>query len=684
MYLSELILENFRCFGEGDKSLKLPLRQGLTALVGENDSGKTAVIDALCFALGTADQEWHRLKDTDFYEEDLSRGIKIVCKFENLSSEEWQAFVEYLTYDTTSENEPILYVNWTAKDTGETRRGYSYRRVEVRSGEKGNGPSIATETRELLRATYLRPLRDAERALSAGRGSRLSQILQHTPLVKEAGVTFDPSNLDSIRWDTLRQLNVLDIANLMDALLEKQRGIVDAREKINKRLGSLALDGDDVKSGIGVGGAVPDDIRLRRLLEKLDLRLGGKGRQGLGSNNLLFIACELLLLAQGDIGNKLLLIEEPESHLHAQRQLRLMKFLQRQAGDNGIQIIVTTHSPNLASAIDLDNLVMLHNGRAFSLAEGQTKLKHSDYRFLQRFLDVTKANLFFARGVVIVEGDAENILLPTLAELIGPGFAARGVSVVNVGGVGLRRYARIFQRDDEGQSGLLDIPVACVTDMDVMPDCAPEIIGKVQEGEDWPDKNRRRWRAKRDFRNDIKPPEECENELSEEREKKIIKASGQSVRTFVSDEWTLEYDLAIGPKDTNGNYRGELAEDVYVAACLAEQDEKINACKVQKSDVETTAAADFAQLKADTSAKDGNTAIEVIGSWIYAKFAKSGVSKAIAAQYLAERLQDKIKAGKLTPQELEKQIPKYLVAAIRYVTGVEDIPDSLSNQRDDQ
>jgi len=61
MYLSKITIENFRCFGEGSKCLELPLTPGLTALVGENESGKTAVIDALRFALGTTDQEWYRL-----------------------------------------------------------------------------------------------------------------------------------------------------------------------------------------------------------------------------------------------------------------------------------------------------------------------------------------------------------------------------------------------------------------------------------------------------------------------------------------------------------------------------------------------------------------------------------------------------------------------------------------------
>lgn len=674
MYLSKVTIENFRCFGEGANRFELPLRPGLTALVGENDAGKTAVIDALRFVLGTKDQEWHRLEDTDFYGGATSREIRIVCKFEGLTARDKRAFVEYLTYSEKREDKPVLYVNWTAKDRGETPRGWPYRRVDVCSGKNGDGPSMAPEVRELLRATYLRPLRDAEQALSSGRGSRLSQVLQHTDQVKETGVGYDPkAKIDP------EKLNVLGIGDLANALLEKQQGIVDTRNKIDKHLNQLSFLGNVLQSRIKVSGATaPDDIRLRQLLEKLDLIMGGEGKSsegtlGLGSNNLLFMACELLLLAQAAEGNKLLLIEEPEVHLHPQRQLRVMKYLQEQAkeeatekaDDTGIQIIVTTHSPNLASAIELNNIVMIRNGQAFSMAKEETELEPSDYRFLERFLDVTKANLFFARGVVIVEGDAENILLPTLARLIDRDFTEHGVSVVNVGGVGLRRYARIFQRRNPKKKGeQLDIPVACLTDMDVMPDCAPAIIWKMKDGEAWPETKNRRWRVRRDFSE--------ENPLTAFRDEKIAKASGQSVKTFVSDAWTLEYDLALGSKDKNGTFLDGLTEDVFVAACLADEDDAINAEKKGAAAIEKTAVKEFAALKAAVAAKDGCATEEVLAANVYAKFARDGVSKAIAAQYLAERLQSKSKNGQLTSHDLRKRLPPYLTKAIDYVTGAEN------------
>lgn len=84
MYISMLTIENFRCFGSGTERLELHLQPGLTALVGENDRGKSAIIDALRVALGTTDQEWYRLDDTDFHSEDVSLEIRIVCKFESL------------------------------------------------------------------------------------------------------------------------------------------------------------------------------------------------------------------------------------------------------------------------------------------------------------------------------------------------------------------------------------------------------------------------------------------------------------------------------------------------------------------------------------------------------------------------------------------------------------------------
>ncbi|MGK0271885.1 MAG: putative ATP-dependent endonuclease of OLD family [Cocleimonas sp.] len=660
MILTELQIENFRIYGEGDKALKISLKTGVTAIVGENDAGKSSIIDAIRFALGTTDQDWYKLEESDFHKGESNREVRIACKFETLSEQELRAYVEYLTYDLSGEKKPpTLHVNWTAVDTGTVLKGKPFRRVEMRSGKKGNGPTFIQELRERLKATYLRPLRDAELALSSGRGSRLSQVLLQAKEIESSGDEYIPGSKTEPEL-----LGVLGIGDFANDLLENQQSISDTRNKIDSHLTKLSLNGDELKSSIKVNNSKDsDNRRLRQLLEKLDLSLSDTdankyfGKLGLGSNNLLFIACELLLMAQDDVGCKLLLIEEPEAHLHTQRQLNVMSYLQTQANKLGVQIIITTHSPNLASTINLDNIVMLQGGGAFSLEQGKTKLALSDYRFLARFLDVTKANLFFARGVMIVEGDAENVLLPTIAKLLGHDFTSHGVSIVNVGGVGLRRYAKIFQRVDENQ--LLNIPVACVTDMDVMPNCAPKIIGKVKPNQEYPTLTkdcRRQWRAKRDFNDDA---------LNEYRSNIKEKASGQCVNTYVSDEWTMEYDLA---------YFG-LADEMYIAAHLAKKD---TSYAIKGEDFTDDELLKEKSLAKDTLQKIKNSIVamgisnaegselykEHLASNVYAMFnVGTKASKPMAAQYLADILESKPHCI-----DWQKKLPPYLVKAIKYVT----------------
>ncbi len=119
MYLSELRIENFRIFGAGDKALVLPLQSGLNAIVGENDSGKTAIVDAIRLILGTRDQEYYRVEESDFHHplEAISREteIRLVGRFDDLSDEETGSFSEFLSHeDISGSSKPVLFVHWHA------------------------------------------------------------------------------------------------------------------------------------------------------------------------------------------------------------------------------------------------------------------------------------------------------------------------------------------------------------------------------------------------------------------------------------------------------------------------------------------------------------------------------------------------------------------------------------------
>lgn len=664
MYLSKLSIRNFRQFGDGDEQLDIAFDGGVTALVGRNDCGKSAVIDAIRYALLTRDQNYIRVQPDDFHIDAAGKQadeILIRCQLSGLSDDEKGAFAEYLSYDGS---DVTLLVNWVARRWRQSPTTRRWLEVSVRSGVDGTGPAFEASVRELVSSTYLRPLRDAAREMSSGRGSRLSQILANVPEISQ-GTAFDELSLPA-NPDVVAQLSLLGLADYLRHNVKHHKGVSAAEEAINTQyLAALFLKNDSLRSRIDLTEGGSDAIRLRQILERLELGLfeastaTARGQYGLGSNNILYMACELLLLGREPEGLPLLLIEEPEAHLHPQRQLRLMDFLTKAAGGKveqsprPVQVIISTHSPNLASIIPLKNLVILDGGRAHPLAPGQTKLAADDYKFLERFLDVTKANLFFAHGVIVVEGDAEALLIPTLAQLLGADLTEHGVSIINVGGTGLRRFSKIFQRSNDAAKEV-SVPVACMSDMDVMPDCAPVILGLVTGDDDEKWKNpKRRWKAVRDFGNKARS---AELELAERRAH-LCSSDGQSVRTFVADHWTLEYDLA---------YCG-LAEEVYIAANLAKHDEEISEEATTVANVEANARTEF-----EAMAKSAGDDRAALCSHIYRLFHSGGVSKAIAAQYLAQALAKEGEKAGFDRRAFAQKLPRYIAGVIAHVSSAND------------
>ena len=640
MYLSSLKLKNFRSFGSASHEIKF--NKGLTVLVGENDSGKSAILDAIRIVLGTTDFNWYRINASDFYNEDSSLEIEISCKFTDLSPIETSAFLEYLTYedDDSKRKIPSLYLHWNCRymQSFKPPRPVS----SMTTGKNGDGPILSPESREMLRVTYLRALRDAYSDMQSGRNSRLSQVVQNVPAISEGE--------DDLKEGVeLKDLSLVGIFNLSNKLLADYPALKTVKDQMTGILkNQMLLDGDNLATRFEVTGSDTADMKkLTTLLEKLDLTIDKdttslKGVPGLGTSNIMSMACELLLRRNSQEACQLLLIEEPEAHIHAQRQMKLVKSLQNEAEVNSQQIILTTHSPLLASAVKLENIILIKNGNAYPLSKSETSLKEDDYIFLERYLDATKANLFFARNVMIVEGPGEALLLPTLSRLLGRDFVDFGVSLVDVRSTGLRRYSKIFQRKDKDNpkysADWLKVNVACVTDRDIMPNCAPSICLDKRLKDDktnWPKEENRKWRVESDFDDTQKAIHLNDIEG---------KANGQNVKTFVSDKWTLEYDLA---------YHG------------------LNNVAMKNSLIKAIVKTTYAQVNwiskttEISTALDARASIEEKASCFYSFFAKGNTSKAEFSQQLALELETDF-SGK--EEELKDILPPYLVNAILFVT----------------
>lgn len=652
MYLSELKISNFRKFGEGENNnpgLYLKFNSGLNLLVGENDSGKTAIIDAIKMVLFTQSYEYYRLEDEDFHipsnvdEGERAKELRIECVFRGFQPSEAKNFLEWISIEMDPEGKFQYYLRVFL--IGRRENGRVYR--DLKAGSDEQGTSLDGKARDLLRIVYLRPLRDAEFELSPRRNSRLSQILyshsdfsdkENHPIreaIKEANEKIEAYFEEKEDPETEEKERTKD---------QEETGETEVKENgtkivnnINEYLSHFSSENNPLKSRISIA-----DMNLKSILEQLSLNLS-INKVGLGSDNLLFIASELLLLKREKYtGLKLTLIEEIEAHLHPQVQLRLIEYLQQeskiQKSDEKVQLILTTHSPNLASKVNLKNLIICKNGKVFNMGEEYTKLEKGDYLFLERFLDVTKANLFFAEGVILVEGDAENLLIPTIAKIIGLPLSKYGVSIVNVGSTAFLRYSRIFQRSRSEE--IVSTPVAVITDCDARSDFYYTAENKNQK-------------EKVKKQPELNYSKRVEYAIKD----KESHYNGYPVKAFISNDWTLEYAIALS----------NLKKDFYRAVLRGKKIQNSNAITLteeKKNEVDKEVESDFKNWN-DEGWDDKRIAFEIYNNTQL----KGKVSKAIVGQCFAEILEEYSDQSELRDKLISDSNFKYIIDAIIYTTS---------------
>ncbi|SHI87218.1 ATP-dependent nuclease [Clostridium intestinale] len=672
MYLSRLNLWNFRKYGfnalSEQPSLSVDFNSGLNLIVGENDSGKTSIVDAIKYVLGTQSYDGVRLEENDFYisnQGSRSSELKIECIFKDLSETECGKFLEWINFDKGKTAE--LRVKLVAK--------LQDNKVFIKKTAGLDGIDINFNANDLLRITYLKPLRDAENELSPGYKSRFAQILKSHPLfVKDK--TEDVHPLEAYIKDANYNIEEYFKNEYVGEDEEKHQAAGTLIKTLNSTLKEfIGLNENNYIANVSIANS-----ELAKILSKLMLSVD-ENKVGLGTLNQLYIAMELLLLDVKKFKQEfgMALIEEIEAHLHPQAQLRLIKYLQ----NVGQQVILTTHSITLASIVDLKNLILCRKGKTFALGKEYTNLSEGDYEFLQRFLDATKANLFFAKGVIMVEGDAENILIPTLAELIDRPLHRYGVSVVNVGNTAFLRYSNIFIRNDKINT--LEIPVSIITDTDVRPKeyyLDEENSGNSNYYKLYMIKNIEKLNGKL-YLNEDDAIKVIKEELNIERfkpaEKEIyveekndynlyldvVKNSKQAKYNFMdicvfTNTWTLEYDLALSSLKT------VLRAAILIAIDIKKDEESIN-------NINTDDYLKAAKEEIDGMKSSGKNDFEVAYE-IFKPLLKNKASKAVTAQYLSKILKPLGKPKNIKIIKKDKYL-KYLLDSIYHVTSPSNIEE---------
>jgi putative ATP-dependent endonuclease of the OLD family len=466
MRIDRLTVRNFRNLADVD----IHLLPG-TVIVGENRAGKSNLIYALRLvfdpSLSYADRQlrredfWDGGPDAEERPDPMAQGEVIEISVEIADFENDSRVICALGNALVAE-EPMrarLTFRFAPVDTGDPNgnRPLTYR-GRVYGGHDMESP-LAADWRNYLYSLFLHALRDVESDIRAWRRSPLRTLLE---AASSSALEADLGDVKAAMKNANDQLNQLEV-------------IKELAKSINTRLVDMVGTNQAVETELA---AAPDDPL--RLIRAMRIYVDGEAHRNLasaslGTLNILYLALlELGLgsrLYDSEIAHVVMGIEEPEAHLHPHLQRLVFRRLLREQQESRT-VLVTTQSPHIASVADPRSLVALRtiDGKTSAAAAHTANLADAEWDDIRRYLDATRAELVFARRVLLVEGYAEQVLIPRLALALDLDLDKLGITVCSINGVHFTSYVQFCQA--------LEIPWAVVTDGD--PDAAGQLQGEAR------------------------------------------------------------------------------------------------------------------------------------------------------------------------------------------------------------
>lgn len=443
MFLEKIRIQNFR----GIHDLTLTFNKGLNIIIGENNSGKTRIIDALRLCLGYKDID----RTIFINENDFTVGlpeaepIKFSLYFKGKPNE------QELFYDIFNPKTEYLEIHFKYYIKVKNNRKRIYNKVWGGSFE---GQQIPDEIFHELYHIYLDPLRDSGRYLHPGRNNILGKFFSKVE---------SEYNKNELIQNLNEQINEHKIVNFIKSSKE---------EYIDPHLDGMTLS-DFPQFNINL---IPEEYD--KFVNNFFITLpvdGGSlelSQNGLGYNNLIYMS--ILLGNLKDMNDEsvynALCVEEPEAHLHPQLQKSffnyLMEFLDN---DYPFQIFMTSHSPILVSHANLDSLIILENinNKITAVNWNNLNLNEKNEKYLTKFFNSMKANILFSKKVILVEGSSERILIPFFAKIKDISFENESIELIETGGNNnLLYYAELFLNN--GKKEHLKKKCAILVDNDKM------------------------------------------------------------------------------------------------------------------------------------------------------------------------------------------------------------------------